>query len=215
MDDPIGSHPTRAEQLDVLIAVIARMARPGDVIVDLGCGTGYLEHLLLQARGDVFPIGVDRNSGSLTAARNRFGERAAFVEGDLTALDAIRLPRARYRFAVSALTFHDLSDTDKQAALAWMADRLQPDGAILVYDRLRLTEPALFPMQTAIWQRIERIHGRAMRTASTFEAYEVDLSDTNRPARAEDYDTWFGALGFASQILHRHGNVALIGAARR
>lgn len=214
MDDPIGSHPTRPEQLDILVAVIAHMARPGDVIIDLGCGTGYLEHLLLQARDDVFPIGIDRNPESLTAAGKRFGDRATFVDGDLATLDTIELPCERCRFAVTALTFHDLSDADKQTVLAWMADHVEPDGAILVYDRLRLTESSLFPMQTAIWQRIERVHGRAMRTASTFEAYEADLSDTNRPARAEDYEAWFSALGFASQILHRHGNVALIGAAR-
>ncbi|NQW09374.1 MAG: class I SAM-dependent methyltransferase [Alphaproteobacteria bacterium] len=215
MKDPIGSHPTRAEQLDILVTIIAEMARPGDAILDLGCGTGYLEHLLLAARNDIFPIGVDRNLDSLATAAAQFGTRAAFVRGDLTALDAIKPPRERCRFAVTALTFHDLSDVDKQAVLAWMAAQLEEDGVILIYDRLRLTEPSLFAMQRAIWNRIERINGRAMRTAATFAAYEADLSETNRPARLCDYETWFEALGFGSQILHLHGNVALIGAARR
>lgn len=215
MEDPIGSHPTRAEQLDLLVAIVADMARAGDAVLDLGCGTGYLEHLLLAARNDILPTGVDRNPDSLTTARAQFGDRAVFVEGDLLALDAIELPRDKYRFAVTALTFHDLSDTDKQAVLAWTAARLESDGAILIYDRVRLTEPALFPMQAAIWKRINRIHGRGMRTAATFMAYEEDLSETNRPAAPSDYQAWFDGLGFASQVLHLHGNVALIGAARR
>lgn len=54
-----------------------------------------------------------------------------------------------------------------------------------------------------------------MRTADSFAAYEADLSETNRPARLDDYRAWFEALGMASQVLHLHGNVALIGAAPR
>ncbi|EDP62608.1 hypothetical protein BAL199_13733 [alpha proteobacterium BAL199] len=92
-------------------------------------------------------------------------------------------------------------------------DRLTGDGLILLYDRLRLTEPALFPAQQAIWRRIEQVHGASMRTAKDFAAYEADLSDTNRPARLDDYRAWFTDLGMASQVLHLHGNVALIGAA--
>ena len=69
-------------------------------------------------------------------------------------------------------------------------------------------------MQRAIWRRIDRIHGRPMRTADDFAAYEADLSDSNRPARLEDYARWFADLGLQHQILHLHGNVALIAAAK-
>ena len=52
MEDPIGGHPTRAQQLDVLVSIIEATAEPGDVILDLGCGTGYLAHLLFAKRSD-------------------------------------------------------------------------------------------------------------------------------------------------------------------
>ncbi|GHD41445.1 hypothetical protein GCM10017083_05900 [Thalassobaculum fulvum] len=215
MHDPIGGHPTRGEQLDVLVEIVTDLAEPGDTVLDLGCGTGYLEHLLLARRHDLKLIGVDRKGASLDEGRARFSERVAFVEGDLGDPEAIRLPFDRARFVVSALTFHDLADERKQAVLAWARQRLAPDGMILLYDRIRLTEPALFPAQQAIWRRIERVHGAAMRTADGFAAYESDLSETNRPARLDDYRAWFEALGMASQVLHLHGNVALIGAAPR
>lgn len=115
----------------------------------------------------------------------------------------------------TALTFHDLADAEKRGVLAWAAARLAPGGALLVYDRLRLTTPATFAMQRALWDRIQRVHGRPMRTAESFAAYEAGLSDSNRPARLEDYATWFAELGLEHQILHLHGNVALIAAARR
>jgi|OM-RGC.v1.014307473 tRNA (cmo5U34)-methyltransferase len=213
VEDPIGGHPTRGEQLDVLVQIVTDLAKPGDAVLDLGCGTGYLEHLLEARRDDLALTGVDRKGSALDEAHTRFGERVTFVEGDLTAPTMIQLPDQRFRFIVSALTFHDLTDAQKQAALAWARDRLSDDGLILVYDRIRLDQPTLFPAQQAIWRRIERVHGAAMRTADSFAAYETDLSSTNRPARLDDYRGWFSGLGMASQVLHLHGNVGLIGAA--
>lgn len=215
MQDPIGGHPTRAEQLDVMVEIVTELARPGDAVLDLGCGTGYLEHLLEARRRDLALFGIDRKGASLDQARARFGDRVGLVEGDLGDPASLRVPVERVRFVVSCLTFHDLSDDQKRAVLAWAAGRLTSDGMILVYDRIRLTEPALFPAQQAIWRRIERVHGAAMRTATDFAGYQADLSDSNRPARMADYHGWFAALGMASQVLHLHGNVALIGAAPR
>lgn len=215
MDDPIGGHPTRGEQLDILVAAADAMLRPGDAVLDLGCGTGYLAHLLFQVREDISFVGLDRKGESLAAARARFGDRATFVEGDLSDIAAVEMPVGPFKVIATALTFHDLADEAKRAVLAWAADRLAPAGALLVYDRLRLTTSATFPMQQAIWRRIERIHGRGMRTADSFSAYEADLSESNRPARLEDYVRWFGDLGLDHQILHLHGNVALIAAANR
>ncbi len=86
--------------------------------------------------------------------------------------------------------------------------------AFLLYDRIRLVHPALFPAQRAIWRRMARVHGRGMRDAPDFPAYEADLGPKNNPAPLLTYLAWLEKLGLEAAPLHLHGNVALIGAAR-
>ena len=153
MDDPIQRHPTWAEQLDILTSLIAETADPSARVLDLGCGTGYLEHLLSAKRQDLAVTGVDMNEASLAAAGKRFEDRGDYhwVQGDLWALDAIDLPRQDYTVAVTCLTFHGLNGTEEQALITWMASQLAEDGVLLLMDRIRLTEAALFPLQVALW----------------------------------------------------------------
>ena len=216
MDDPIASHPTRAEQLDILADIIAEVARDGDSILDLGVGAGYVERLIAAKRDGLRFVGVDLQRDKLDdAERNLSGHDFVAVRGDLSDADGIAVPDRKYRFAISALVFHDLDDGAKRNAIAWAASRLASDGWWLLYDRLRLDTPETFTLQRAIWNRIERVHGRGMRRAEDFRAYERDLVPNNRPARLTDYARWFGELNLAMQVLHLHGNVALLAAGVR
>ena len=218
MEDPIGSHPTRAEQLDILATVIADSATAGDRILDFGCGTGYVAKLIFDKRADLNIVGVDLKPDSLEEAKQNLApneDRFEGYAGNLESLDDIGIPDGPYRFALTALTFHDLPDEVKKGVIDFAVERLAADGYIFVYDRLRLTEAATFPLQQSIWRRIEREYGRGMRTAKNFEAYEGDIAPNNRPACLTDYFEWFGAAGLSTQILHLHGNVALIAGARR
>jgi SAM-dependent methyltransferase len=215
MEDPIRGHPTRAEQLDILATLIADVAEANDRILDLGCGTGYGARLIFDAKPDLYYTGVDLKRESLDeAARNLHdhADRTTWVEGNLENVSALAVGEGPFRIISTALTFHDLSDEDKQAVINWSAARLAADGYFLLYDRVRLTEPALFPLQQSIWDRIERIHGRPMRTADSFAAYRADLTPNNRPASISDYFEWFAAAGLSAAILHLHGNVGLIAA---
>jgi tRNA (cmo5U34)-methyltransferase len=218
MEDPIQRHPTRAEQLDILVTILADLVPEGGRVLDLGCGTGYVDYLLLQRRADLHLTGLDLKPESLEAARSALApwqSQTRMLEANFVALDETMLAGERFDAAFTALVFHDLDDAAKQACIGWVAKRLPTGGQFLLYDRVRLTEPACFPMQQSIWRRIEREHGQGMRDAPDFDAYETDLASNNRPARLADYLAWLEASGFAAQLLHLHGNVMLMGGCKR
>ncbi|MDA0703680.1 MAG: class I SAM-dependent methyltransferase [Proteobacteria bacterium] len=216
-EDPIRSHPTRAEQLDILSDLVADRAGEGDRVLDLGIGTGYVARLILDKTPLISLTGIDLKAESLDAARETLAGRVKaldLVEGNLEDLADLDVPAGPYRAIYTVLTFHDLPDEAKIAAIRWSAERLAPGGALFILDRIRLHRPALFPLQIALWNRIERIYGSPMRSAVDFDSYIADMGERNRPARFEDYFAWMEDAGLAPSCLHLHGNIGLFAGMR-
>lgn len=53
-------------------------------VLDLGCGEGYVLEALAEAGIDATLVGVDRSTSAVALARERLGERAEIIEGDVT-----------------------------------------------------------------------------------------------------------------------------------
>ncbi len=211
-EDPIRGHPTRAEQLDILASLVGDLAAPGDGLIDLGIGAGYVASLVLDHAPGLHITGIDLDGEALEAARAALGPQAGgleLIEANLESIEVVALPAGAYRFAISVLTFHDLPDDGKRAVIGWAAERLAPGGHFLLLDRIRLPGRAQFPLQAAIWRRIERVHGAAMRGAEDYDGYLADLGTKNSPAAFEDYMAWLAGAGLAPACLHLHGNIAL------
>lgn len=116
----------------------------GGPVLELGCGTGRLTEALVRAGHDV--TGVEIAPAMLARARERLGDRARLLQGDIRRLGELdpggsaptgpespaRDPRARFRVALAPFNvlmhLHSLEDQD--AALAGVHALLEPGGLL-------------------------------------------------------------------------------------
>jgi tRNA (cmo5U34)-methyltransferase len=201
--------PTRAEQQDALLALLVASEIGDGAVVDLGIGSGLVAEVVLEAMPEAQLVGVDSSEAMLDLARerlSRFGSRALLRVGDLSDANAIDLPRLRYKAAFSIQTMHHLGDLEKKAALAWAAELLDPNGLIVIIDRVKVEEP-LFQDWLVVWRRLDP----AQTTPGTYAEHLADLKkEGDRPALLEDHLGWMVSAGLHACCLHLYGNRAVL-----
>ena len=121
---------------DVVRQVIARMGiRPGDQILDLGCGSGWATRLLGNAAPGSGAVGVDVSPAMIARAEadHDLTSRARYETGTFEALD-FRDRKFHRVFSMEALYYA----VDLPRALAEIFRVLRPGGAAdVVVDRFR------------------------------------------------------------------------------
>jgi tRNA (cmo5U34)-methyltransferase len=202
-----GQLPTRAEQQDVLLALLAAADVADGAVLDLGIGSGLVAEVVLEALPDAQLVGLDFSAAMLDLARERlirFGSRVHLLGQDLSEVDSIELPDLHYRAAFSVQTMHHLSDSDKAAALAWTAGVVDPGGLIVVIDRVKVDE-LLFRDWAVVWRRL------GANTPETYAEHVEELRQAgDRPALLQDQLTWMETAGLHACCLHLYGNRAVL-----
>ncbi|WP_205305354.1 class I SAM-dependent methyltransferase [Parvibaculum indicum] len=109
---------------------------PGDVIVDVGCGTGSLLVRLGKAAASAQLVGIDPDPAVLTLARKRVAAAGLAVELHVGfARQVAELLEGRQPTkVVSSLVFHQVPMEEKVAALAAMHAALGVGGEIHIAD---------------------------------------------------------------------------------
>lgn len=93
--------------------------RPGERILDLGCGTGHLTSLIAAAGASI--IGVDKSPRMIESARRSYPD-LEFVESDATSLGF----DSKFDAVFSNATIHWIKDQRALASAIWRA--LKPGG---------------------------------------------------------------------------------------
>ncbi len=199
--------PTRAEQQELLLALLRDSPAGEGCVLDLGVGSGLVAEAVLDELPRAELVGVDFSLPMLELAQTRlarFGSRVHLCHGDLATPEKIELPPRRFDAAFSVQTLHHLDDREKEAAFAWMAAVVEPRGLVVVIDRVKVEEPLFEDWQVA-WRRIDPA------TSGTYADHLTELAEAgDRPATLDDQIRWMRAAGLAACCLHLYGNRAML-----
>jgi 2-polyprenyl-3-methyl-5-hydroxy-6-metoxy-1,4-benzoquinol methylase len=117
-----------AEQIETLLGALA--LKPGDRVLDLGCGIGTQAEYIADRTG-AHVTGLDFAPVSIELARARTeakADRLDFVLGDL---DAIKLPRSSFDVALAFDTLYFVEELD--STIAQIAALLVPGGHMALF----------------------------------------------------------------------------------
>jgi tRNA (cmo5U34)-methyltransferase len=207
----------RREQLDILASVIAAGYRRGSRILNLGCGTGKLEQLILAHLPEARFTSVDRSAPMIEVARarlKRYSTQIAFVQQDLSQVAGTRLPGRPFQFIVSVNVIHELPHMAKRQLFQFCRRNITKTGTLLVIDRIAIERRRLHSAYDAVLRRLQRLNGNASGELSSHFA-APGAPDHERPATLEQYLTWLRRAGFTPAVPHLHFHKALIAATPR
>lgn len=141
------------ERLWRSLAAMYVAPRPGDVIADVGCGTGSLAVLLSRVEPRANLVGLDPDREILAVARDKADAAGVTVDWRVSMGDALMdaLGAQSVNTAVSSLVLHQCSLPMKRAILASIHEVLKPGGKLVIAD-FGLQRTALMRMAFRIVQ---------------------------------------------------------------
>jgi len=104
-------------------------AKPGDKVIDIGCGSA----LILQWLPEVRYIGLDINPDYIAFARRRYGSRGTFIVGNpQSARGDARFEGADIVMAIGVL--HHLDDEEAEQCIRFSYDALKTEGRFICHE---------------------------------------------------------------------------------
>lgn len=131
--DPLVRFSTREKAFKQ--ALLRQAApRPGDRVLDLGCGTATLSIALAKAYSMATVTGIDADARALAIARGKAHDAALDLDFQQARSTRMPLPNESFDRVVSSLFFHHLNSAEKSATLAETRRVLKPGGELHVAD---------------------------------------------------------------------------------
>ncbi|MDQ6695485.1 MAG: class I SAM-dependent methyltransferase [Chloroflexota bacterium] len=215
-EDTTTYNPTRVEQLDIILSIVTDEYKAGDLILDVGMGSGLVEEQLFRRIPDAEVVGLDVSEAMLQLAHERlaaYKEHYRVVVQDLMQVEEWQLPTGEYGVCISVQTIHNVADRYKVAAFRNIYRALKPGGLFLLLDRIALDKPELFSVYMSLWKRLDSEYGARTREGNTFDEHTTVVSTRgDLPATLEQHLHWLHEIGFEVACVHLHANRALFSA---
>ncbi|HET9493632.1 MAG TPA: class I SAM-dependent methyltransferase [Chloroflexia bacterium] len=142
--------------------------RPGERVLDTGCGTGELTTAAARRVGKKGVVhGVDASPEMIEVARRNALRAAPGVTFHLEPVEAMSFPDDSFDVALSSFVMHHLPGELKQSALLEIRRVLRPGGRIVIIDMQPTSRPPR-PWQPG-WI-VSRLHGQGTSSEAEVKA---------------------------------------------
>jgi tRNA (cmo5U34)-methyltransferase len=197
--------PKYHEQNETIITLIPFNRSEIVKVLDLGCGTGILSHLVLSGFSRAQVVAFDLAENMLAVcARNlsAYKDRLTLMKGNF-GLDDFG---SGYDIIVSGLSTHHLDDTEKLRLYKRIYDSLNQGGVFINREVVLGETPSLTDRYHYLWREYIRSNGEDDK--KWFKKYlEEDI-----PAPVEMQTNWLREIGFIDVGCHwRYFNFAIFG----
>jgi ubiquinone/menaquinone biosynthesis C-methylase UbiE len=117
--------------------------RPGDQVLDVGCGTGEVA-LLVKTRTKADKVhGIDPDPEMIAVARSKAARKKLEVDFRVGVIEALPFPDASLDVVTSSLMMHHLPEELKVRGLTEVYRVLKPDGRLLIADFMQPSQSIL------------------------------------------------------------------------
>jgi len=121
------------------MTVAQALIKPGDSVLDVGCGTGEVTLLAKTRAKEGKVYGIDPAPEMIAVARSKAARKKLEVDFRLGVIEALPFPDARLDVVTSSLMMHHLPEELKVRGLAEIYRVLKPGGRLLIADFMRPT----------------------------------------------------------------------------
>lgn len=115
------------------------LIKPGDTVLDVGCGTGEVTLWAKAYAKDGNVYGIDPAPEMITVARSKATRKSLEIDFRVGVIESLPFPDASIDVVTSSLMMHHLPEDLKVRGLAEIYRVLKPGGRLLIADFLRPT----------------------------------------------------------------------------
>ena len=126
------------------LTVEQALIKPGDSVLDVGCGTGDVTiPAKIRTGTDGHAYGIDPAPEMIAVARSKAARKRLEIDFRLGVIEALPFPDSSMDVVTSSLMIHHLPDELKMHGLAEIRRVLKPGGRLLIFDFMRPTKSFL------------------------------------------------------------------------